>query len=116
MLLPLLSAADSQLQTGAAKSSMHAVAHVSFKIVIPPALSLEAPASLEREPRSVAIFSNDHHVTLAATLGASEEVHGLVLLSAARRRIIAQKVACRPPGDAPSIGDADGIVCTASIP
>ena len=114
MLLPLLSAADSQLQARVAGGSLHAVAHVSFKIIIPPALSLDA--GMESEPRSVAIFSNDRHVTLAATRGASEEVRGPVLLSAAGRKIIAQKVACRPPSDATRSGDAGGIVCTARIP
>jgi hypothetical protein len=128
ILLPFLAAADSQLQTGSARTSMRATAHVNFKIVIPPVLSLDMPAGSPgmRDAQTVSIYSNKHNVTLAATLGPSGEARGTVVLSSAAGKVIAQKVACTPvatrsalplPG-APRAGQraADGVVCTACMP
>jgi hypothetical protein len=120
MLLPFLAAADSQLQTGLAGTSMRATAHVNFKIVIPTVLSLDmpdAPRSV-REAQTVAIFSNNHNVALAASLRSSEEARRTVVLSSAARKVIEQKVACTPGSTRtaapPAI--AGGVVCTACMP
>jgi hypothetical protein len=126
MLLPLLAAADSQLSVGGA--SLRATAHVDFKVVIPAVLSLDMPGDAEsvRGTPSVAIFSNNHNVMLAATSRLSEKAQGSVVLSSAAKKVIAQKVACTTgssraaalPATTPRGGesDADGVVCTACVP
>jgi hypothetical protein len=126
MLLPLFAAADSEL--GAAHVSLRAAARVNFKVVIPPVLSLDMPGGAQsgRDARSVAIFSNNHNVTLAATLRSSGEARATVLLSSGARKILAQKVVCMPdssraaalPPIARRSGDSTvaGVVCTASMP
>jgi hypothetical protein len=126
MLLPFLSAADSQLQAGAAGASLRATARVRFKIIIPTVLSVDASRTAEGVPQTVAIFSNNRSVALAATLGSSEEARGTVLLNSAARKVIAQKVACAPGSNhaaAPGVparreagSSADAVVCTACIP
>jgi hypothetical protein len=128
MLLPFLAAADSQRQLGVTGESLRATAHVNFKIVIPTVLSLDLPSGAEsgRGAPGAAIFSNNHTVTLAATIRSSEESRGTVVLSSAARKVIAQKVPCMPGSRSSAalatvaradheVG-ADGLVCTACMP
>jgi hypothetical protein len=127
MLLPFLAAADSQLQLGMATTSLRATARVKFKIVIPAVLSLDAPRDAATVPQTVAVFSNNRSVALAATFGSSEDARKTVLINSAARKVIAQQVACAPgsdPAAAPApIGRrpvasnvGGGVVCTACMP
>jgi len=120
LLLPFLAAGESHLQTGAPGGALRATAHVNFKIIIPRMLYLNVSDG-DHAPgaQTVAIMSNNHNVTLAATLRASgattpasDEASGNVILSAAAHKVIAQDAAC-------SVGlahDTRRVICTASMP
>ena len=94
LLLPLLAAADSQMQAGAAGKKFSATAHVDFKIIIPQVLSLDVAGGMARAPgvQLVTISTNSHNVTLAGTTRAS--VGSSLMLSAAARKSIAQDALC----------------------
>jgi hypothetical protein len=112
LLLPFLAAADSHVATGAPRTALVATAHLDFKIIIPRVLSLNMLSGVDRVPgaTSVAIFTNSHNVTLAATLRASDEARGNVILNAAARKTIAQNASC-------TLGSATSrVTCTASMP
>ncbi len=98
LLLPFLAAADSQVESGSARAALKATAHLDFKIVIPPVLSMDMADSLEvvRGAQTVAIYTNSHNATLAATLAVSDQARGNIILSSAARKIIAQNVYCAP--------------------
>jgi hypothetical protein len=118
LLLPLLAAADSQVQTGAARATLRATAHLDFRIVIPRVLSLDLASGVEsvRGAQTVAIFTNSHNVTLAATVHASDEARGNIILNAAARKVIAQNAACMPGLSRAAAASASGVICTASMP
>ena len=125
-LLPPTAAPDSHLQAQAGSAASSATAHVNFKIVIPPVLYLHVASANEgaADPRTVAIMSNNHNVTLTATIRSDAHTRtpantgaGTFLLSAAARRIIAQEAVCTPsPSARRGMGHGNGLVCTASIP
>jgi hypothetical protein len=119
VLLPLLASADSQLAGTFGRGALKATAHLDFKIVIPSVLSMDMPGGIEepRGARTVAIYTNNHNATLAATDPASELARGTIILSSAARKVISQNVGCatgRTPVRA-RIADA-GLTCTASMP
>ncbi len=112
------------MESGSARAALKATAHLDFKIVIPPVLSMDMADSLEvvRGAQTVAIYTNSHNATLAATLAVSDQARGNIILSSAARKVIAQTVYCAP-GAAARAGGAegsrrqdDGVICTASMP
>jgi hypothetical protein len=117
LLLPLLGAADSHLQSDATRSALSATAHVNFKIVIPQVLSLQMGS--ENHARAgattVAIMSNSRTATLntadRAATDSGSVTRGNVIFSTAAGRIIAEDAECAPR---PIQGAA--IFCTASMP
>jgi hypothetical protein len=126
VLLPLFAAADSQLQARTGSGASSATAHVTFKILIPTVLSLNMPneANSPGKELTAAVFSNGHNVSLAATVRASDEPRGTVLLNSAARKVLAQNAACTP-GSSHSAGPANargiesfpaGLICTACMP
>jgi hypothetical protein len=129
LLLPLMVAADSHIQTKAASAALAAASHVDFKIVIPTVLYMHVESASDRTTRggqSVAIMSNSRNVTLDATVRTPEsEVHarGAAILSASARKTIAQDALCTV-GDAAAPMVARGrakagdrqMVCTVSMP
>jgi hypothetical protein len=129
LLLPLMVAADSHIQTKAASAALAATSHVDFKIVIPPVLYMHVASANDRATpgsETVAIMSNSRNVTLDAIVRTPEsEVHtrGGALLSASGRRIIAQDALCTVgAAAAPMVarGRAKAedrrMVCTVSMP
>jgi len=128
LLLPLMVAADSHIQTKAASAALAATSHVDFKIVIPPVLYMHVESANDRTTRgaeTVAIMSNSRNATLNATVRTPEsEVHARgAILSASARKIIAQDALCTV-GDAAAPVVARGrakaedrrMVCTVSMP
>jgi hypothetical protein len=118
LLVPPTAAPDSRLQAQAGNAASSTLAHVNFKIIIPPVLYLHVASANEgaADPRTVAIMSNNHNVTLTATARTpANTVAGTFILSAAARKIIAQEAVCTPSAGAHrALGH--GLVCTASIP
>jgi hypothetical protein len=124
LLLPFLASADSQMEGSSAHAALKAEAHLDFKIVIPRVLSMDIDDSFEgvHGGQTVAIYTNSHNATLAATLPVSEQARGNIILSSAARKVIAQNVYCAP-GTAPyarvltkSPPNHEPVVCTASMP
>ncbi len=128
LLLPLMVAADSHIQTKAASAALAATSHVDFKIVIPTVLYMHVESANDRTTRgaeTVAIMSNSRNATLNATVRTPEsEVHARgAILSASARKIIAQDALCTV-GDAAAPVVARGrakaedrrMVCTVSMP
>ena len=134
MLLPSMVAAESHIQTKAAGTASVATARVNFKIVIPTVLYLQvgnaADRALGADPalgadrplgaETVAIMSNSRNVTLNASVRRPDSevplpgnvVRGApVILSASRRKVLAQDAPC-------TAGDAHPhpVVCTVSMP
>jgi hypothetical protein len=128
LLLPLMVAADSQIQTSAANAASVATAHVNFKIIIPKVLSLRIGSGSTAGAETVAIMSNGRNVSLNATLRTAEpDVHapGRVVLGAAGRKVIAQDALCvagdghatPTPATARRVKvDDRQVVCTVSMP
>jgi hypothetical protein len=144
LLLPISTGAESHLQMGAPGAALKATAHVDFKIVIPPVLSLDVNERSVRVPgaQPVTVMSNSRNVTLAATAARSDTARGNIILSAAARKVIAQDAFCTlgpvhvartpPPAAATSGGsrmearaleardraasDPRPVICTASMP
>jgi hypothetical protein len=102
LLMPLMAAAESHIDSGAATARLNATAHLNFKIVIPRVLYLQVASGDDRiaGAQTAAVMSTGRNVTMNATV-----------LTAAARRPLAQDVPC-------SRGDArlGPIVCTASMP
>jgi hypothetical protein len=130
LLLPLMVAADSQIQTEGANAASVATTHVNFKIIIPTVLSLRIGSGSGRtaDAETVAIMSNGRNVSLNATLRTADPgVHapGRVVLGAAGRKVIAQDALCMA-GDAHAAPapaqarrvkvDDRPVVCTVSMP
>jgi hypothetical protein len=123
LLLPFLAAADSRVEGSSAHAALKTTAHLDFKIVIPRVLSMDVADSLEdvRGTQTVAIYTNSHNATLAATLPASDQARGNIILSSAARKVIAQNVYCTPGTEAARTPAGvrpphDTVVCTASMP
>jgi hypothetical protein len=126
LLLPPTAAPDSHLQAQAGSAASSATAHVNFKIIVPPVLYLHVASANESaaDPRAVTIMSNNHNVTLTATIRGEAHIRtpvnsvaGNFILSAAARKIIAQEAMCTPSASAHRVMDhRNGLVCTASIP
>ena len=99
LLLPLMVAAESHIQTQAASAASAATAHVNFKIIIPTVLYLRAGGGRDRiaGAETVAIMSNSRNVTLSATVRTLDSDHprGSVILGASARKVIAQDAPCR---------------------
>jgi hypothetical protein len=117
LLVPLMTAADSRLQTGAPGTALSASAHVDFKIVIPHVLYIET-----RDAHTLSVMTNSRNATLSAEIHAPDSsgpVHGNMILSASGHRVIAQDSLCAPaPAAAPadkSVGNRQ-VICTASMP
>ena len=129
LLLPLMVAADSHIQTKAASAALAATSHVDFKIIIPTVLYMHVESANDRSTRgaeTVAIMSNSRNVSLDATVRTPEsEVHarGGAILSASARKIIAQDALCTV-GDTAAPMVARGrakagdrrMICTVSMP
>jgi hypothetical protein len=135
VLLPSMVAAESHLQTKAAGTASVATARVNFKIVIPTVLYLQVGNAADRAlgadrplggadrhlgAETVAIMSNSRNVTLNASVRRPDSdvplpgnvVRGApVILSASRRKVLAQDAPC-------TAGDAHPhpVVCTVSMP
>jgi hypothetical protein len=134
LLLPLMVAGESHIQTQAAGAAPAATAHVNFKIVIPKVLYLRIGSGSDRLPdtETVAIMSNSRNVALSTTVRTPESgVHplgsvllGTSVLGTSARKVIAQDALCAA-GDvratqAPATGhvkvDDRQLVCTVSMP
>jgi hypothetical protein len=120
LLLPWWAAAESQLQAGTVNGKTSAAAHVDFRIVIPPVLSLgltggDAPTG---GAQKVVIFSNNRNVTLSASAATRPAARSNLILRAAARKVIAREAACQLPTDAsPDIASkTDTMICTVSMP
>ena len=131
LLLPLMVAADSHIQTKAAGAAATATSHLDFKIIIPTVLYLHVGSANDRTTRgaeTVAIMSNSRNVTLNGTVRSPEpEIHsrGSLILSAPARKIIAQEALCTVSdahAAAPVVARARAkvddrqLVCTVSVP
>lgn len=120
LLLPWWAVAESQLQAGAVAGKGSAAAHVNFRIVIPPVLSLGLAGGDTQAGavQKVVIFSNNRAVSLAATAGVLPAAHDSLVLRAAAGRVIAREAACRLPTDAaPGVAaKTDRMICTVSMP
>ena len=99
LLLPLMVAAESHIQTQAASAASAATARVNFKIIIPTVLYLRAGGGRDRiaGAETVAVMSNSRNVTLSATVRTLDSDHprGSVILGASARKVIAQDAPCR---------------------
>jgi hypothetical protein len=131
LLLPLMVAGESRIQTEAAGTAAVATAHVNFKIIIPKVLYLRIGGEGDRiaDTETVAIMSNSRNVTLNATVRTPESgAHArgsVVVLSASARKVLAQDALCTA-GDAhatPAPAEAGRmkvddrqVVCTVSMP
>jgi hypothetical protein len=109
LLLPMMVAGESHIQTEAAGTAATAAAHVNFKIVIPKVLYLRVNGGNEptesapiEGAQTVAVMSNSRNVTLNATVRASDsDVHARgVVLGASARKTIAQDALCTLGGAA----------------
>jgi hypothetical protein len=131
LLLPLMVAADSHIQTKAAGAAATVTSHLDFKIIIPTVLYLHVGSANDRTTRgaeTVAIMSNSRNVTLNGTVRSPEpEIHsrGSVILSASARKVIAQEALCmvsdaHPAAPVVARGrakvDDRQVVCTVSMP
>jgi hypothetical protein len=132
LLLPLMVAADSHVQTKSANAASVAASHVDFKIVIPTVLYLHVGSANDRTTRgaeTVAIMSNSRNVTLNATVRTPESdvnARGSTILSSSARKVIAQDALCTPrdalAAAAPVAArprakvDDRQVVCTVSMP
>ena len=120
LLLPLWAAAESHLQAAPQNGKLSAAAHVDFRIVIPKVLSVGIAGGDTQGPgaQKVAIFSNSHNVTLAASAGSTSAARNNVILRAAAGKVIAREAACQLPADAPRgvAPKTSGMICTVSMP
>jgi hypothetical protein len=107
LCVPLLTAADSMLETRSDAATLRAQARVDFKIIIPSVLSLD----LTHDARRAELFSTNRSVSLGVSDRASAASRGATLIIAGRR-IIAQTTTCVPSTAAASAL----LVCTASMP
>ena len=129
LLLPLMVAAESHIQTKTAGTATAVTAHVNFKIIIPKVLYLRVGSGddLTVDTETVAIMSNSRNVTLNATVrtpGSDTHARGSVVLGASGRKIISQDALCTAgdahatpaPAQAGRVKVDDRLVCTLSMP
>jgi hypothetical protein len=129
LLMPMMAAPESHVQTAAASTATNAAAHVNFKIVIPTVLYLRMGSANDHggAANTVTIMSNGRNVMLnpAARSPDDGRVHDGVILSAAARKIIAQDAPCALGIDDAAAATArthrvnfnsQPLVCTVSMP
>jgi hypothetical protein len=126
LLMPMMAAPESHVQTGAASNTVNAVAHVNFKIVIPTVLYLRMASANDRSggAKMLTVMSNGRHVMLNPTARSPDEppAHDGVILSASAGKVIAQEAQCGREIDdaaaasAPAYRVHQPLVCTVSMP
>jgi hypothetical protein len=131
LLLPLMVAAESHIQTEAARAASATTARVNFKIIIPTVLYMHVGNASDGASgtHTVAIMSNSRNVTVNATARAPDSdvpARGSVILRASARKVIAQDALCTvgdihaaaAPAQARGRVKVDDrqVVCTVSIP
>jgi hypothetical protein len=128
LLMPMMAAPESHVQTAAASTAVNAAAHVNFKIVIPTVLYLRTEGANDRGDgaQTVSIMSNGRNVMLNPTARSPDDVpaHGIIL-SASARKILAQDATCALGIDDAAAATARAhrvnfntqpLVCTVSMP
>jgi hypothetical protein len=129
LLMPMMAAPESHVQTAAANTAVNAAVHVNFKIVIPTVLYLRMGSANDRGDgaKTLTVMSNGRNVMLNPTARSPDDAraHDGVILSASARKIIAQEAPCAPGIDdaAAALARADRVnfsahplVCTVSMP
>jgi hypothetical protein len=129
LLMPMMAAPESHVQTAAASTATNAAAHVNFKIVIPTVLYLRMASANDRAggAKMLTIMSNGRNVTLSSTARSPDDAraHDGVILSASARKIIAQDATCALRIDDAAAATARArrvnfniqpLVCTVSMP
>jgi hypothetical protein len=133
LLMPLMAAAESQVEAGHGSDRTMAIAHLNFRIIIPQTLYLHVNDANDRTAgaQNVAVTSNSHNVALTATLVTPSALRAPsalrtapvddfsrgVVLSSAARKVIAQGALCGAFAPAHgTVADARPVVCTASMP
>jgi hypothetical protein len=127
LLMPMMAAPESHVQTAAMSAATNAAAHVNFKIVIPTVLYLRMGSANDRGDgaKTVTIMSNGRHVMLNATASSPDDARARgVILSASARKILAQDAPCALGMDTAAASarthhvnvDTQPLVCTVSMP
>ena len=133
LLMPMMAAPESQVQTAAASTATnvaaHAAAHLNFKIVIPTVLYLRMGSANDgaAAANTVTIMSNGRNVMLNPTARSPDDgrVHDGIIISASARKIIAQDAPCAFGIDDAAAATArdhrvnfntQPLVCTVSMP
>jgi hypothetical protein len=128
LLMPMMAAPESHVQTAAASTAVNAVAHVNFKIVIPTVLYLRMGSARDRGDgaKTVSIMSNGRNVMLNPTARSPDDARAhVVILSASARKVIAQDAPCAlgiddaaaaTAGTHPVNFNTQPLVCTVSMP
>src|SRR5271154_3866795 len=98
LLMPMMAAPESHVQTGAASTAVNAAVHVNFKIVIPTVLYLRMASANDRSggAKMLTVMSNGRNVMLNPTARTPDELlaHDGVILSASAGKVIAQEAPC----------------------
>jgi hypothetical protein len=133
LLMPMMAAPESHVQTAAASTATnaaaHVAAHVNFKIVIPTVLYLRMASADDGGggAKTMIIMSNGRNVMLNPTARSPDDAHAHdgVILSAAAGMIIAQDAPCALGIDDAAAATARAhrvnfniqpLVCTVSMP
>jgi hypothetical protein len=130
LLLPMMVAGESHIQTETAGTATTATAHVNFKIVIPTVLYLRVSGGNEPKEgaETVAVMSNSRNLALNATVRTSDsDVHARgVVLGTSGRKTIAQDALCTlgnaahaaaaPVSTRPAKAADRQAICTVSMP
>ena len=131
LLLPLMAAAESHIQTEAPGAASAVTAHVILRIIVPKVLYLRVGGETDRTAgaEKVAIMSNGRSATLYSTDRAPDSktpARRNVILNASARGTIAQQAQCTPtptPAGAVPADSRDStkmstrsMICTASMP
>jgi hypothetical protein len=128
LLMPMMAAPESHVQTAAASTAANAAAHVNFKIVIPTVLYLRMGSASERGDgaKTVTIMSNGRNVMLNPTTRSPDDARThFVILSASAGKILAQDAPCALGIDDAAAATARAhrvsfniqpLVCTVSMP
>jgi hypothetical protein len=130
LLMPMMAAPESHVQTAAASTATNAAAHVNFKIVIPTVLYLRMASADDGGggAKTMTIMSNGRNLMLNPTARSPDDTraHDGVILSAAARKIIAQDAPCMLGLDDAAAAsaarahrvnaDTPPLVCTVSMP
>jgi hypothetical protein len=127
LLMPMMAAPESHVQTAAASTATNAAAHVNFKIVIPTVLYLRMGSPNDRGDgaKTVTIMSNGRNVMLNPTARSPDDARAhVVILSASARKVIAQDAPCALGIDdaaatarTPRVNfNIQPLVCTVSMP